>query len=149
MKVLIVCTGNTCRSPMAEGIFKSLIKKANLDIQVQSTGTFAFDGDRVSNHAVKALENLEMDISNHKSKLIHKELINDMDLILTMSSSHKETINRKFPNAKEKTFLLNEYAFGDLKDVMDPYGGSLSDYEAVRDEIYRAAVEIVKKIGKR
>lgn len=149
MKILIVCTGNTCRSPMAEGIFKSLIKKANLDIQVQSAGTFAFDGDRVSNHAVKALESLEMDISNHKSKLIHKDLINDMDLILTMSSSHKETINGKFPNAKEKTFLLNEYAFGDLKDVMDPYGGSLSDYEAVRHEIYRAAIEIVKKIGKR
>lgn len=147
MKILIVCTGNTCRSPMAEGIFKSLAKEKNLDIQVESAGTFAFDGDKASPNAVKALKSINIDISNHKSSLIHNNLIEEVDLILTMASSHKELIARKFPQSIGKVFLLNEYAFNELKDIMDPYGGDLKGYELVRDEIYKAVEEIVVKLS--
>lgn len=148
MKILIVCTGNTCRSPMAEGIFKFLLKDKKLDIQVESAGTFALDGDNASGHAVKALESLNIDISNHKSRLIHNSLIEEMDLILTMGSSHKDLVLRKFPQAKDKVFLLNEYAFGEKKDIIDPYGGDLKTYQVVRDEIYKAVEEIVDKLSR-
>lgn len=148
MKILIVCTGNTCRSPMAEGIFKSLAKEKDMDIQVQSAGTFAFDGDKASPNGIMALESLNIDISNHKSRLIHHNLIEEMDLILTMGSSHKELIEKKFPQAGGKVFLLNEYAFGEKKDVIDPYGGKLKTYEIVRDEIYKAVEAIVAKLSR-
>ncbi len=148
MKILIVCTGNTCRSPMAEGIFKDLAKKNNVDIEVKSSGTAAYDGDSASDNAVYALEKLNIDISNHKSKLIHKEIVDEADLILTMSSSHKRALINKFPGAKDKTYLLNEYAFGIIKDIEDPFGGSLLYYEKARDEIYRAAEKIIQLIVK-
>ena len=146
MDILVICTGNTCRSPMAEGIFKSLIKVKNLDVEISSAGTCAFDGDSVTNHAEKALKKMGIDISNHKSTLVHSYLIEKVDLILTMTKDHKETIIRNFPGAKDKVFLLNEYAFEEIKDVVDPFGGTLIDYEKARDEIYLAAEEIVKKL---
>jgi len=144
MKILIVCTGNTCRSPMAEGIFISLIKENN--IEVSSAGTYAYDGDNAAQHAIKALEKIGIDISNHKSTLVHHDLIDKADIILTMTNSHKESIIKKFPESKNKVFLLNEYAYDNIKDVADPYGGSLKDYEIARDEIYKAIEEIVKKL---
>ena len=145
MKVLVICTGNTCRSPMAEGIFKSLIKENSLDFEISSAGTDAYDGDSVTNHAEMALKKMGIDISNHKSKLVHRDLIERVDLVLTMTKSHKETIIKKFPEAKNKVFLLNEYAFEEFKDVVDPFGGTIIDYEKARDEIYTAAEEIVRK----
>lgn len=148
MKILIVCTGNTCRSPMAEGIFKDLADKNNLEIKVSSAGTQAFDGDNASDNAIIALKKINIDISKHKSKLIHKGLLDEADLILTMSSSHKKAIINKFPEAREKTYLLNEYAFGRVKDIEDPFGGSLQYYEKARDEIYKAIEKIVRKVGK-
>lgn len=149
MKILIVCTGNTCRSPMAEGIFTSLIKENNLDIEISSAGTYAFDGDSVTNHAEKALKKIGIDISNHKSTLAHSYLIEKVDLILTMTTSHKETIIRKFPESKDKVFSLYEYAFAEFKDVADPFGGTLMDYENARDDIYKAVEEIVRKLKER
>ncbi len=149
MKILFVCTGNTCRSPMAEGILKTLANEKNLDVQVHSAGTFAFGGEKASFNAIKALETLSIDISDHESKLIHWGLINDMDLILALSASHKEAILKEYPEVKDKTFLLNEYAFGVLKDIMDPYGGNLTEYEKVRDEIYKAVEAIVERISKK
>lgn len=146
MKVLIVCTGNTCRSPMAEGILKYLAKKNNIDIQVKSAGISAFDGDNISKNAILALRNIDLDISDYKSTLAHEELVNEADLILTMGKSHKEILINRFPSSKEKTFLLNEYSFEIHKDIEDPFGGNLREYERARDEIYKALEEIVRKI---
>ena len=145
MKILVICTGNTCRSPMAEGIFESLVKEKNLEVEISSAGTCAYDGDSVTNHAEMALKKMGIDISNHKSKLVHRDLIERVDIVLTMTKSHKETIIRNFPEAKNKIFLLNEYAFKEIKDVVDPFGGTIIDYEKARDEIYTAAEEIVRK----
>lgn len=146
MNILIICTGNTCRSPMAEGIFKAFIKDNHLNIQTSSAGTFAFDGDKVSDHSVTALKKKGMDISNHKSTLVHEDLVIKADIILTMANSHKQNLIKKFPGIKNKVFLLNEYAFGEIKDIIDPFGGGLRDYERARDEIYLAVEEIVKRI---
>lgn len=147
MQILFVCTGNTCRSPMAEGILKAMIKEKNLDIKVSSAGVAAFDGSSVSNNSVLALSKLGIDISKHKSRLIYDKLIDEFDLILTMSKSHKEILTNKYPYSKGKVFILNEYAFDKKEDIADPFGGSIKDYERARDQIYKAIEQIVEKIG--
>jgi len=149
MKFLIVCTGNTCRSPMAEGIMNYLVKANNMDIMVKSAGVFAVDGDRVSTNAIKAMKNKGIDISNYKSTFLHEELINEADIILTMSNSHRVEILRRYPQAKGKTYQINEYALGKNKDISDPFGGDLMTYEIVRDELYCAIEKIIEDIGKK
>lgn len=149
LKVLIVCTGNTCRSPMGEGILKHLSKKYDIEIEVKSAGIAAFDGDVASKNAVLALDNIGIDISNHKSHQLHRDMIDESDVILTMTRNHKDSIIARFPNSINKVYSLNDYAFGLEKDIEDPYGGSLQDYETARDEIYIALEKIVKNIVKR
>lgn len=144
LKVLIVCTGNTCRSPMGEGILKHLSEKYNKKIEVRSAGIAAFDGDVANKNAVLALDNIGIDISNHISHQLHGDMIEESDIILTMTRNHKDAIISRFPNSIKKVYSLNDYAFGLEKDIEDPYGGGLQDYETARDEIYIALEKIVK-----
>lgn len=146
MKILIVCTGNTCRSPMAEGIFKNIAKNMDLNLKISSAGISALDGDRVSAGAVKAMKNIGIDISGYKSSLVNIELVEEADIILTMSNSHKDILSSRFPNFRDKIYLLNDYAFGKTNDIEDPFGGSLSGYEIARDEISLAVEAIIKDI---
>lgn len=148
MKILIVCTGNTCRSSMAEGIFRALINKYNLDIEVSSAGTNAFDGDDASDYAIATLKEMGIDISNHKARLIHEDLVNEADFILTMTNIHKQNIILKFSNANGKIYLLNEFAFGETKDILDPFGGGIEYYEKARDEILIALEAVIRIMNK-
>lgn len=138
MKILFVCTGNTCRSPMAEGLLKDLSKKKGLGLEVKSAGVYAMDGGRVADNAVNALNKLGIDISSHKSQSVSKDLVDKADLILTMSKSHRETLILNFPHVREKVFLLNEYALKENRDIQDPFGRDLYNYEIARDDILKA-----------
>ena len=136
MRVLFVCTGNTCRSPMAEGIFNRL-----------SEGAFSrglcVGGERVSENAVKAMQKLGIDISAHVSRQLCGEDIAESGLVLTMTHAHKAAILFAYPEASDKVFSLGEYAGG--KDVCDPYGGDEAVYEECARELY---VYIERIIGK-
>lgn len=143
MNILFICTGNTCRSPMAEGILKDLAEKRGLDIEVKSAGLVGIDDGDISRDAISVLKDIDIDISKIKSKAISEDLVRKADLILTMSQRHKGNLILKFPFIKDKIFLLNEYAFNMNKDIVDPFGMGRKYYEETRNEIYMAIEKIL------
>lgn len=138
MRVLFVCTGNTCRSPMAEGILKDIAEKKNLDIEVVSAGIFAEDDGPIAENSIKAMDEIGIDISAYRSKSLSEDEIRKADIILTMGNSHKYFIEEKYEFAIGKTFTLLEYTYGFKDDIVDPYGGDIELYKYTRDEIYQA-----------
>lgn len=122
--ILFVCTGNTCRSPMAEGLLRNKNKD---DVFVLSAGLFA-DGSGASTFACLAMAEKGIDISGHYSTQITREHIDAADVVLTMTESHKTMLVSAFPDSKEKVFTIGEWA-GSGEDVQDPYGGTIEVYQ--------------------
>ncbi|MCM3567201.1 low molecular weight protein arginine phosphatase [Neobacillus mesonae] len=142
--ILFVCTGNTCRSPMAAAILKS---KEVDGIEVKSAGIFAASGSDASPHAKHVLENNQISYSHQSQPLTDRE-VEWADFILTMTGSHKAAIQQQYPKASEKVFTLKEFSgeSADL-DVIDPYGGSLKDYEDTFQELKKLIDEVIRKIN--
>ncbi|WP_458411660.1 low molecular weight protein arginine phosphatase [Schinkia sp. CFF1] len=141
-KILFICTGNTCRSPMAEAILKH---KTNNRFEVKSAGIFAHDGSAASSHSIEVLKKQSIPIE-HKSKQLTTELVAWSDLILTMGNSHKEIIQQRYPKANDKVFSLKEFALNNKADIADPFGGTLEDYEQTFKEIEEAIHKLVEKL---
>ena len=123
-RVLFVCTGNTCRSPMAEYCFAALT--GNSGIECASAGVGAFPGDPMSEMALQVLAERGIDGSAFRSRRIGDLLVANSDLILAMGQGHLREICRCFPFAAEKTVLLMDFAGGG--DVADPFGGNKEVY---------------------
>src|SRR5271154_1830015 len=135
--ILFVCTGNICRSPMAEGLFRHATRD-RADYQVISAGVGAMEGQPPSAHAVRALKELDIDIAQQRSRMLTPDLIERADYIFGMTHSHVDSINLLFPHAAEKTFLLREFdeTLDEFeKDITDPIGGSYETYTYCRDQI--------------
>ncbi|HXR07403.1 MAG TPA: ribose 5-phosphate isomerase B [Candidatus Acidoferrum sp.] len=144
--ILFVCTGNVCRSPMAEGLFQHAVRDRK-DFQVLSAGVGAVEGQPPSIHAVRALRELGIDISNVRSHTLTRELVEQADYIFGMTHSHVDSINVLFPQAVEKTFLLREFdeTLDDFeKDIGDPIGGSYETYAYCRDQIEQGILSMLK-----
>lgn len=115
--ILFVCTGNTCRSPMAEGMLRDLIDKQGLQIQVHSAGVSANEGLSISEHTARILK--DKGIANQlTSKAVTEQGIEAADLILTMTTSHKRYLIERFPQIVDKAYTLKEYVADDPA-VMD------------------------------
>ena len=154
--ILFICTGNTCRSCMAEGILKSFIEKdsqLNMNFSSSSAGIHAYEGDCASEHARKVLaDEWGIDLSPHRSKLADLQSLNDAYLILTMTRGHKDALLSALPDLKPKTFTLTEYAYSEdpsnrvpdfSKDISDPFGMSVDVYRKCAFEIYEAVKRLV------
>lgn len=136
MKILFVCTGNTCRSPMAQALAQKIFKDMNIKAQVSSAGIGANPFDSASQNSILAMKNYDIDISNHKSKQITKEIIDENDFILTMTDAHKKFLCNKFDQAKGKIFTLSEFACNDNYDIIDPFGADFEIYKKCADQIF-------------
>src|SRR5665213_2260683 len=135
--ILFVCTGNICRSPMAEGLFRHATQ-GRADCRVMSAGVGAMEGQPPSAHAVRALKELGVDISQLRSRMLSQDLVEQADYIFGMTHSHVDSITLLFPQAAEKTFLLREFdeTLDEFeKDISDPIGGSYETYAYCRDQI--------------
>lgn len=148
-KLLFVCTGNTCRSPMAAALAQTEIAERGLDWQVESAGIYASDGMAMSPLARQALTRRHIVLAPHKSKAIRPEMIAESDKILAMTRHHADDIIRQFPEAKGKVEVLGAYleASGthvfDGCDIVDPFGQSDDVYEAVAEQIHEAVRRMI------
>jgi protein-tyrosine-phosphatase len=146
-KILVVCTGNACRSPMAEGFLKKHLKPED-NFVVLSAGISAIDGIMPTDAAIKVMLEKNIDISFYRTKPFSKAFANIADIVLVMSNMHKDFILNIMPDIKDKVFLYNEFAgIGNgKKDIDDPIGQPLETYRSVRDQIKQATEAIVGKL---
>lgn len=142
-RVLFVCTGNTCRSPMAEALFRLRIG-AGGEWDATSAGIYAAQGCPASSQAIEAMSELGVDIGNHRSKPLTGELVASSDLIVAMTSGHRFHIMEAFPEVGNRVCLINSFGTSKVPaDVSDPFGGSLNTYKRTRDEIDRALSDLI------
>ena len=147
-KILVVCTGNACRSPMAEGFLRKELSQ-NEGFIVKSAGISAVDGMKPTPYAVDVMKDEGIDISGYLSSVLSKEFAKAADIILVMTKTHKDIIVDIMPDVKDKTSLYNEFANLDNNaDIEDPIGKPLLVYKDVCNKIKKASQQIVKKLKK-
>jgi protein-tyrosine-phosphatase/tRNA A37 threonylcarbamoyladenosine synthetase subunit TsaC/SUA5/YrdC len=150
MIILLVCTGNTCRSPMAQVLLQHKLKKRfakffEADVPpafALSAGTNAGAGSGASHEAVQAMKSRGLDLSQHASRQVNVELLQTADVVLTMTQNHRQAILSRWPHLTPKVFTLSSNG----RDVADPYGGSQQVYLAAAAEIEHFLDEFVEQI---
>lgn len=147
-KIMFICTGNICRSAMADGLMKKLVKEQNKDIEVYSCGIFAEDGDSPTYNAVEAIKEYGVDLKNHRATNIRNSKIKDMDIILCATVSHKNNVKAMYPELKDKILTMKEYAGFDESDldIPDPWGYDIETYRFCASTISNCLRIIVEKI---
>ncbi len=150
MKIMFVCTGNTCRSAMADGFAKKIIKDKNLNIEVYSAGIFAMTGEHASYNSVAIMKEYDVDIALHKATAIEQSNVEEMDLILCATKTQKAELIVRYNNLKEKIYTMKEYAGIDNNgadmDIKDPWGFNINTYRICAAEISVCIEKIIEKL---
>ncbi|KAB2396199.1 low molecular weight protein arginine phosphatase [Bacillus cereus] len=140
-RVLFVCTGNTCRSPMAEALLRH---HGGDRFKVQSAGVFAYPGSDASVYAKEALAEKGISI-NHAAQQVNETLLDWADIVVTMTENHKHIVLGHYPSVEKKLNTLYGLTEGIGKDISDPFGGSLSIYKETLDEMEKLVQTLLKK----
>ncbi len=150
--ILVVCTGNICRSPMVKVLLEHELSRAGWgeQVQVESAGTWAVVGGGASHGSVQAMAARGLDLVGHRGRQLDGHMVAGADLILVMEEAHRHAIFNGWPGALRRTFLLSEMV-GEHDDVDDPYGGAQADYDAaaviIADYVRRGLARIGQQLG--
>ena len=137
-KILFVCSGNTCRSPLAEAVARSILPpRTGFEVAIASAGTSALDGSPASGFSLEVAQAHGLDLSPHRARVVTREMVRDSDLIVTMGVRHRDAIEALDAEAVEYTYLLTNFSDHLHGEIPDPIGSGREVYErtylAIRD----------------
>lgn len=147
--ILLVCTGNTCRSVMAQGILQEILREMAEDqtLQVLSAGVAASLGGEASEEAILILEERGIDIGRHRSRPVTEDLLAGVDLVLAMTGCQSQIMKRIYPEQAGKVYSLKEYV-GEQGDIEDPIGMPVEIYRKTSKKLERLLLKAAKKFLK-
>lgn len=150
--ILIVCTGNICRSPMAQGLLAHALSaqpEPLRSLKVISAGVAARNGDPISENSVIALKKVGIDISHFKSQGLNQQMLDDALIVFGMTDSHRAVIRSRARPVPGNLHLFREFLPAPAaNEIGDPYGGPLKLYESARDEMVEAIPSVVEHLRK-
>ena len=142
-----MCSGNTCRSPLAEGIAKKIFPDDLLSkVEISSAGASALEGSPASSTAVQVASAHSIDLTEHRSVLLNGPLVKDVDLIITMGSKHQQTVGVIDPSALSYTYLLTDFCDDEEGDIADPIGMGEAGYEATYETLEKCIRGLIGKL---
>ena len=146
MRILFVCSGNTCRSPLAEAIARRILEESGKEnVIVESAGTQAWQGAPASDEAILIGVERNLDLSGHRSRRLTPQMVESSDLVLVMSSEHLAQVREMDSTAN--VYLLAGYGSdGGGRPIPDPFGGDLEDYRETADVLEKELKEILDRI---
>ncbi len=146
MKIMFICTGNICRSAMAHAMLQKMAEENKKNIEAYSCGIYAQNGDIPTDEAISVMKNYNVDLTKHRATNIKNSNIEEMDVILCATETHKNMVVNIYPNLVKKIFTIKEYAGYNREDlsIEDPWGYGLNVYKNCAKEINECLEKIIK-----